>query len=866
MAHRPIAAALAVLLSATLHARAAPAESDCDVAVRARPEDLASWRCFSWQVEGGGPPHEARRKLEALRASDPRLAAPASWMLGALRGGDAATREMRLTEAVALFDRERRAAGSVHARVDLAELLRVRSRGPEAARLLDEAARVAAQANDRRLELLVDLERARLASSAGRFTVAWELGQAVAQDPVFDELWAEFRMMTYGVLSGAARALGLYGEALDLAGHGAGVARAEGWPQREALLLNGASLAGAELVRRGRLDRDVAASFARRGLELARSEGAFIAELDALTQLARLAEESESLELWEALVAQSRRYQCWSVTAAALANHAVRSSRLHPDRRRQALAEIAEAIELTGDRDPYQTALSLAGRATILRAGAPRDEAITASLEALERIEALRQSQAGDELRARFVAEFAEHYHGFAEWLLPDDPGLAFEVGERLRTRSLLDYLDRLDAGPAEGSPAAETVSIETVRRALDHDEALLVFSLPSGVEHSGWLVAVTRDGARAYPLGRSGEVGSAVELWRGLVERRDGLDLAAGESLYRALLADALRELPPAITRLIVVPDGPLHGLPFGALRAAGERTVLAERFEIAVSPSATLWSRLRDGLARSPAPRATSVLVVADPWRSRPAWLPAAWRGDPGALAPLPQARAESREVLRAFGGRGTLLQGRRATERALGRVPLDAYGVLHFATHAIVDEALPARSAILLARTEPDDDGRLEPAEVLDLDLGGALVVLSACRSARGPHVAGEGPLSLARAFFQAGAATVVATLWPLRDDEAAPLVSSIYRELGAGRSVAEALARAQRRAIAAGAPTAAWAGVVALGAGDLVPVPEAVPAGGGRSADSNRVEPRLLAVLVVAAALLVGAAAFALGRSA
>jgi len=56
MAHRPIAAALAVLLSATLHARAAPAESDCDVAVRARPEDLASWRCFSrsWpeSVEG----------------------------------------------------------------------------------------------------------------------------------------------------------------------------------------------------------------------------------------------------------------------------------------------------------------------------------------------------------------------------------------------------------------------------------------------------------------------------------------------------------------------------------------------------------------------------------------------------------------------------------------------------------------------------------------------------------------------------------------------------------------------------------------------------------------------------------------------
>ena len=95
-----------------------------------------------------------------------------------------------------------------------------------------------------------------------------------------------------------------------------------------------------------------------------------------------------------------------------------------------------------------------------------------------------------------------------------------------------------------------------------------------------------------------------------------------------------------------------------------------------------------------------------------------------------------------------------------------------------------------------------------------------------------------MSLARAFFQAGAHTVVASLWRLRDDEAADFFDRFYRHLGKGAGVAAALQDAQRELIAKGAPAAAWAGLVVLGDGDLVPLP-----GGTEKAGACRPGPGL-----------------------
>jgi len=193
---------------------------------------------------------------------------------------------------------------------------------------------------------------------------------------------------------------------------------------------------------------------------------------------------------------------------------------------------------------------------------------------------------------------------------------------------------------------------------------------------------------------------------------------------------------------------------------------------------------------------------------------------------LGPLPYARREGRSVERHLRDRTRLLVGEDATEKILKQVDLGEFGVLHFAAHALVDHEEPHRSAIVLAPGAPDEDGLLQIREIVELELTDQLVVLSACRSATGPVLSGEGIMGLARAFFVAGARTVVGSIWPLRDEEAALLFERFYTHLAAGRSVAAALAAARRERMQEGAPSRAWAGIVVLGDGDFVPFPGGV----------------------------------------
>ena len=244
---------------------------------------------------------------------------------------------------------------------------------------------------------------------------------------------------------------------------------------------------------------------------------------------------------------------------------------------------------------------------------------------------------------------------------------------------------------------------------------------------------------------------------------------------------------------------------------------------------PSATLWLSWKE---RRPTAAPIPALALADPP------LPGGGGVQPAAareraavavfasgirLGPLPYARAESRAVARDLGGGSVQRLGEDASEVYVKTTPLKQFGVLHFATHAVTDEANPDRSGVLLAPGAANQDGLLQIREIVDLDLQGRVIVLSACSSNTGAMLRGEGVMSLARAFFQAGAHTVVASLWRLRDDEAADFFDRFYRHLGKGHSVAAALQAAQRDMIKDGAPAAAWAGLVVLGDGDLVPLP-------------------------------------------
>lgn len=391
--------------------------------------------------------------------------------------------------------------------------------------------------------------------------------------------------------------------------------------------------------------------------------------------------------------------------------------------------------------------------------------------------------------------------------------------------------------------PAPTTfASVGDVQAALAPNEALLSYQVglwkTLGDEFGGgaWLVALTRTTRTVHAIPDRAKLAPIVPMFSGLLERADGLELAPAAALYHDLLEPALSQLPPGIDRLIIVPDGPLHHLPFDALRKDRTSAPLAAAYEVVVAPSATLWRHWR---TTPPADGRARALAFADPLLDR-----RLMRGDAVErnaalqhglrLGRLPYARRES-EALEAHLGSGgvDVLVGARASERALKDRPLAGYRVVHFAVHALADEQRPERSAVLLAPGAASEDGLLQAREIQELDLDGRIVVLSACQTASGAVLSGEGVLSLARAFFAAGAHAVIGSRWPIRDADAAELFDTFYAELGGGASLAASLKAAKVKSIAAGRPASTWASLILLGEGGVRPF-----AGGGTPAPGRR----------------------------
>jgi CHAT domain-containing protein len=169
-------------------------------------------------------------------------------------------------------------------------------------------------------------------------------------------------------------------------------------------------------------------------------------------------------------------------------------------------------------------------------------------------------------------------------------------------------------------------------------------------------------------------------------------------------------------------------------------------------------------------------------------------------GGLTRLPFSRQEVNAVA-AHAPASRLLKAvdfRASRATALSGALAD-YRVVHFATHGLLNSARPELSALVLSlvdETGRDQDGLLRLAEIYNLRLPAEVVVLSACQTALGKEIRGEGLIGLTRGFMHAGAARVVASLWPVDDLATAELMTRFYRGmLKEGRRPAAALRAAQ-----------------------------------------------------------------------
>ena len=385
-------------------------------------------------------------------------------------------------------------------------------------------------------------------------------------------------------------------------------------------------------------------------------------------------------------------------------------------------------------------------------------------------------------------------------------------------------------AGGAEPAGPAGFTTVAAVQRLLAPDEALLSFQIAPWKDWTGdfgggsWLVVVTKSASRCYRLGEMGRGDLRNGVADLLAHRQRPRSWRAAE-LYRQLLGPALAGLPPGIGRLIVVPDDHLHRLPFAALLPTPESAPIAWRYQVSMIPSATLWASWR--AAPPPPPADRPALVLADP--PPPTAAERATFQQAGIMLPrepLPAAGREADALARQLGWGCERRVGREVSEAAIvdSPRPLARFALVHFAAHSIVDDRDPQRSGIWLSPS-PGRRGLLQAADIVKLGFDGRLVVLATCSSNGGPFLRGEGVMSLAHAFFQARARTVVASLWPQIDTDAEALVTGFYRYLSQGASVAAALRLAQLELLRKDPrlPVAAWAGMAVLGDGDLVPFP-------------------------------------------
>ncbi len=349
-----------------------------------------------------------------------------------------------------------------------------------------------------------------------------------------------------------------------------------------------------------------------------------------------------------------------------------------------------------------------------------------------------------------------------------------------------------------------EPLSLQQIQASLDEGTLLATYVLG---EKQSWPITATRQSLRVYPLNRSErEVRRLVLEYRALLMERDSLNRPKsdiktigekGKALYDLLLQPAQAEWQGA-KRLLVIADGVLNRLPFGALvvQAGDKPTYLIEKLPIHTVPSIGTYRLVRSYLRERE--WAYTLLAVGDPaypelsTQSGEKTESLQKRGL--RLQRLPETRKEVEALAQLYGSGARVIVDKEATVSAvLSDIPKSR--VVHLACHGLLDNQDPLGSALVFTPSG-DDDGFLRAYQVLGgVPLGTDLVVLSACETGRGAEIKHEGVVGLSWAFLGAGARSVVVSLWEVKDTSTAELMVSFHRHLREGKSKDEALRSAQ-----------------------------------------------------------------------
>jgi CHAT domain-containing protein len=462
-----------------------------------------------------------------------------------------------------------------------------------------------------------------------------------------------------------------------------------------------------------------------------------------------------------------------------------------PQEAARILASVVDSMRArTGEFKLAEVLLDL-GRAR-QRAGDARG-ALTAWLAGIDTFERQRQAISGEALRIGFYSRAWELYdYAIAEALSERDDRAALSLVERSRARALRDAMD----------PFGRPVDIGEVQSRLSLGTALLTFAIVRG-SLLAWCIDRSHVTFAQLAYGADALQEEVQALRREILERGS---MQSAARFTRAINAAFGSQLDTA-TRIVVVPDGPLSGVPFSALPWKDGRQAV-DHFSVSLAPSLSVFeraSRDQSSIAGSPPKRAA---LIGDPTIDRRLY---------PSLNQLPSARREVIESARWY-PRSRIFVGAAATASRVTEA-IGSADVIHFAGHAIANPDFPLKAALVVA---PDGNrpGHMRPSDLEPRrNSRTRLVILSACSTAQATPVFGEGALSLARPFLAAGVPDVLGTIWDVDDGDAAALVPRFHRWLRMGIEPAEALRRAQLELKTGPDPSLraprAWSGFVIIG---------------------------------------------------
>lgn len=334
------------------------------------------------------------------------------------------------------------------------------------------------------------------------------------------------------------------------------------------------------------------------------------------------------------------------------------------------------------------------------------------------------------------------------------------------------------------------TLSAKDIQMLLDDETILLEYKL-GDTRSFLWLAAKDRIQIFSLPPRREIEA-AAKDFYNSIVSRSKANEAKTAE-LERRLSEILLAPVVSSIVnkRLAIVADGALQFIPFSAL---------SEKNEIVVLPSAGVLAELRRGGGESRKAPAKTIAIFADPIfeandsrlsvsatnAKKSAELEKVLQRDFNFGETLPRllsSRAEARNIA-AFAPKtqSETKMDFDATRENASSDALANYRILHFATHGLLDTAHPASSGLVFSLYDKDGkprDGFLRLDQIYNLNLASDLVVLSACQTALGKDVRGEGLIGLTRGFMYAGAKRVVASLWKVDDAATAEFMRRFYQ---------------------------------------------------------------------------------------